>query len=181
MPTPQAIYRPTRAAARALQWLVVWLLAVCLPLQAASAAVTAMLGARHTHRSPVAVQVVANDPQDPMAGWQDFRRMQHGGVDRHSLSLSQSHAHAHEAGLRHHHDVGDDSVVAEDASGVDRGLSSDPAQASASFLFMTTSGAADVPPPREARAVLWGRAGAVAPGNPDPRRIERPPQALSAS
>ncbi|AMM24439.1 hypothetical protein AX767_08805 [Variovorax sp. PAMC 28711] len=165
-----------RTVARALQWLIVCLLAVCLPLQAASAAVTAMLGARHTHRVPVVKQLVANDPQDPMAGWRDFRRMQYGGVDRHALS----HAHAHETGARHHHEAGDASVVAEDASDVERGPATDLGQASASFLFMAATRVADLPPSPEALAVRWNGAGAVTPGNPDPRRIERPPQPISA-
>ncbi len=187
MPTPQAIHRqspaahaferPTlRIAWRTLQWAVVWMLAVCLPLQAVSAAVSAMLGARHTHRAPVTEQVAANDPLDPMAGWRDFRRMQYGGVDRHALS----HAHAHETGARHHHEAGDASVVAQDASDFERGLATDPAQASASFLFMAATRVADVPPSPEALAVRWRGPSAVAPGNPDPRRIERPPQTFLA-
>lgn len=167
-----------RIALRFLQWSIVLILAVCLPLQAVSAAVTAMLGARHTHQAPTSEQLVPNgshDLNDPMTGWRDFRRMQYGDAHSHS------HERAHALGMRHHHQLDDASVVKDDASDFSGGgAPAEAAQVSASFLFMTASHAVDVPPSGEAFGVAWNAARAVVPGNPDPWRIERPPQSPKA-
>ena len=189
MPPPQAsqcrasaahpIELPTRRIAmRFLQSLIVVILSVCLPLQAVSAAVTAMLGARHTHQGPVGEQVVANgsrDLNDLMVGWRDFRRMQYGDAHSHL------HERAHALGMRHHHQFDDASVVKDDASSFSGGgAPTEATQVSASFLFMAANGALDLPPSPEAFGVPWDAARCVVPGNPDPWRIERPPQSLTA-
>jgi hypothetical protein len=167
--------RTLQAAKKIMQRLIVGILVVCLPLQAVSATVTAMLGARHSHQMPVTQRTAATEPTDPMSGWRDLRRMQYG--DAHI----PSHERVHALGLRHHHYLGDSSVIQEDASELaDGGLSTDTVQASASILFMAGSSAVDVPPPSETPGEAWDIPGSVAPGAPDPRRIERPPQALSA-
>ena len=188
MPTLQASLRhalpvhppggPTLGAAfRLLQWLIVAILAVSLPLQAVSAAVTSLVGARHTHRAEMTGRIVATDPHDSMGGWRDFRRAQYG--DLHGNSRVDTHEQAHALGLRHHHQLGDASVIQEDASDfADVGLSTDAAQASASFLFMAAGNVAELPPPSEAFGKAWGTPRSPAPGNADPWRIERPPQAL---
>ena len=161
-----------------VQWLIVAILAVSLPLQAVSAAVISMLGARHTHRAEVTERIVATDPHDSMGGWRDFRRAQYD--DLHGHSRADAHEHAHALGLRHHHQLGDASVIQEDASDfADGGLSTDAAQGGASFLFMAAGNVAELPPPSEAFGKAWGTPKSAAPGTSDPRRIERPPQALS--
>ena len=172
-----------RVAFRSFHWLLVVLLAICLALQAVPAAVNAMLGPRHTHQMPGIEHVVASKLEDAMAGWADFRRMQWGDADRHSNSRAHTHAHAHAHGsdLRHHHELGDPSVIQEDAFDVvDRGLAADSAQAGASFLFMVPGSAPKLAPPEQTLAKVWRAIGAMPPSNPDPWRIERPPQALQA-
>ncbi|MEB0111588.1 hypothetical protein QN397_09510 [Variovorax sp. RTB1] len=195
MPTPQA--RLCQAlpalprglltlgeAFRLLQWMVVAILAVSLPLQAVSASVTAVLGARHTHRAEVTERIVASDAKDSMSGWRDFRRMQYSNARSHSHdraeAQAEAHEHAHALGLRHHHQLDDTSVILDDAFDfADRGDSTDTAQASASFVFMAASNDVDLLPPPEAFGKAWRAARSVAPGSADPWRIERPPQALS--
>ena len=132
-----------------------------------------MLGARHVHRVPVAERVVANDARDgndPMGGWRDFRRMQYGDAHSHS------HERAHALGIRHHHGLGDPSVINDDASDFAGAASSDTAQASASFIFIAVNSAFDLPPSSEAFGLAWHAVGSVVPDSADPRRIERPPQ-----
>lgn len=185
MPTPQAsshtalpahvIERmPLRAASRFLQWLIMAILAICLPLQVVSTSVTALLGARHTHREPVVARVATGDTQDPLREWREWQ-MQAGEAQ------GSSHERAHALGIRHHHLLGDPSVIHDDASDfADHAFSSDTVQVSASFLFMPASGSADLPSPTEAFGLPWRALSAVSSGNPDPWRIERPPQALLA-
>lgn len=185
MLTPQATNRralPTRAIERALlrmavrfpQWLMVAILAVCLPLQAISTSVSAMLGARHTHRETVIELTVDSDPQDPLREWRESQ-MQYGDAGR------SSHERDHALGLRHHHLPGDPSVVDDDASGLaDHAFSSDTGQVSASFLFMAADGATDFPAPSEVSGETWIVQRSMPPSTPDPWRIERPPQAWRA-
>lgn len=184
MSTPQASPRRTffalhagrrtlRAARRASRWLIIAILAVSLPMQALSAVVTSMLGARHTHRAEIKLLSVATDLQDSMRGWRDFRRMQY--------AEAEVHDRAHALGLRHHHQRSNTSVIPDDASAFGNGgASSDTAQTSASFLFMAASSAIQLPPPSETFGTAWGFATSDAVGNVDPWRIERPPQTVAA-
>lgn len=173
LPTHAIEMATLRVAFRLLQWLAIAILAVCLPLQAVSTSFTTLLGARHTHRQPVIEQATTSDPQDPLCEWREWQ-MQYGDAHR-----GDAHERAHALGLRHHHLPGDPSVVPDDASDMaGDAFPSDTVQASASFLFMATGSAADLPLPSEAFGAPWRASGSVRPRSPHPWRIERPPQLL---
>ena len=95
------------------RWLITACLMVCLPLQAISASVAGLLGAKHSHLA----SSVDAAPVDPMAGWMDFRRVQHDHLAEpgaHPATHAQMHAH----GSRHHHDATDLSVKNEEPAGL---------------------------------------------------------------
>ena len=166
-----------RAGFRVVQWLITVVIAICLPLQAVSASVNAVLGVRHTHSAPDVESSEAIEAQDPMSGWTDFRRAQYGyGYER-----DDSHHRAHESGLRHHHDVGDASVIPDDASDTTaHGPSTDANQSTASFIFMPASAQSDLKTPLKVLVLVWGADSSRRLAPPDPWRIDRPPQARMA-
>ncbi|MET0543738.1 MAG: hypothetical protein ABWZ88_18495 [Variovorax sp.] len=141
-------------------WLVVGVLAVCLPLQAVSAAVASLLGARHSHRAAIVEQVV----EDNGAGESRMHGITHG--------------QAHRLGIRHHHDFDDPSVLFEEPGTdiADGGPSSEATPAGASFVFVPAAGAANLAPAPEACTTAWRKCDAALPTSPDPQRLDRPPQ-----
>lgn len=159
------------------RWLITVLLMVCLPLQAISASVAGMLGARHSHEL---VRGSEAGTVDPMAGWLDFRRVQHDHLVEASASAA-THTRMHAQGSRHHHERSDASVVKQELSGLDDGPGADGAQASAAFIFMAAPVGARIAPATESIGANWRSAGSRPPGHPFPWRIERPPQATLPS
>ena len=141
-----------------LRWAVIVCLALCLPLQAVSALMAGMLGARHAHTSP---------SSDPMADWRDFRRVQHDGA--------HAHAHAHATGARHHHDHDDRSVVAEEATGFEDGAPTDRVQTAGACVGLASDGTPPLPPPAAALGTAWRTQARGSLPSPCPWRIERPP------
>ncbi|RYF35539.1 MAG: hypothetical protein EOO26_00285 [Comamonadaceae bacterium] len=160
-----------------VKWLITVIVAICLPLQAVSASVNAVLGVRHTHSAPAVELHESVDSQDPMSGWTDFRRAQYGyGYER-----DDSHHRAHESGLRHHHEASDASVIPDEASDLTaHGPSNDASQASASFIFLPASGQSGLKTPLNVLVLVWGSGSAKHLAPPDPWRIDRPPQARVA-
>ena len=160
---------PTRfTAQRLLRWGLIVFLAICLPLQAVSALMAEMLGARHSHTSLSSLSSSgAGLALDPMAGWRDFRRVQHDGA--------HAHAHAHATGARHHHDHDDQSVVAEEAAGFEDGASTDRVQTAGAFVCLAANGTPPLPPPAAAFGTAWRTLAGASVPTPCPWRIERPP------
>lgn len=166
----------SRSTLHLCRWLITACLMVCLPLQAISASVAGMLGARHSHQTRSADIA----PLDPMAGWLDFRRVQHDHLVE-AGSPAATHAQMHAQGSRHHHERSDASVVKQELAGLDDGPTADGAQASAAFLFIPAPTGARIAPATEAFGAAWRSAASRSVGNPFPWRIERPPQTIRPS
>lgn len=162
----------SRIAGLLMLWLVTACLTVGLPLQSVSAAIAQMLGSRHAHRTPEP----SRQAEDPMAGWKDFRRADHS----HGASTGMpAHTHFHETGSRHHHDAVDESVINLEAPADRDGGPAEILQAGASFVFVAAEGLAQIPQPIEAIEDAWQTLPAQPFSSQYPRRIERPPQAVS--
>lgn len=91
--------------------LVAWCVLIAIPLYGLGSSIDALLGPVHIH-----VAAAVND--DPMAGWQDFRRVDH-------VHEGAPSVHFHDAFGRHRHPVNDHSVVKLGASHQDDGGTSD--------------------------------------------------------
>ncbi|WP_179107046.1 hypothetical protein [Variovorax sp. KK3] len=159
------------AAHRVARRLVVVCMIVCLPLQAASAIVAGLLGPRHSH----AVNAPDGGAHDPMAGWRDFRRVQHDELAVAAARDEAAHVFAHEAGVRHHHAHDDASVMLEEPPGLEAGLAADVAQGSASFLFLAAASGERIPVPTATADAAWATWTQAAMPPAHVRRIERPP------
>ena len=164
----------SRTTLHLCRWLITACLMVCLPLQAISASVAGLLGARHSH-VPASVEIA---PIDPMAGWMDFRRVQHDHLVEPG-ARPPTHAQMHAHGSRHHHEATDASVQKEEPAGLSDNPSVDGAQASAAFIFLAAPANARLPAASESFGAAWQSAASRRPGVPMPWRIERPPQAAS--
>lgn len=154
-------YRRMRKA----RHLVIWCLLFALPVYGFSSTIVQFLGANHTHRQVASLA-------DPMAGWVDSRR------GSHSAKTTVSSAHSHSLFQRHHHDAGDQTVLALDAAVTDSAASdaaSSPAASAALVLALASELRID---PAVSAALEW----VIAP--PDPvrtrhgERLERPPSVL---
>ncbi|MCR5869237.1 hypothetical protein [Aquincola sp. J276] len=132
----------------ALWWLLVALL-LALPLYGASAVVLKLLGPAHRHLQPALPQLTA-----------------HG----------HEHAHTHDGIERHHHDIGDDSIVTADGHAVsaDAVEAADEAGAGSATLPLALGFALRLRPPA-ARRRAWPRATRSAWRNGWRCRLERPP------
>ncbi|RZL61354.1 MAG: hypothetical protein EOP81_17265 [Variovorax sp.] len=129
-----------------------------------------MLGAWHSHKLQSSLSSLGADlALDPMAGWRDFRRVQHDGAHAHA------HAHAHATGERHHHDHEDWSVVAEEVAGLEDGASTDRVQTVGAFVCLATDGTSPLPAPAAVFGTAWPALGRASVPSPCPWRIERPP------
>ena len=142
--------------------IVVWLLAILLPLHAAAASALAVRGPLHVHRAPTVVVL------------EDVRRAStSAAVALRHVALPFGHFHAG-APERHRHAVGDASVVAIDdgASAVD----GDAALAAAAFAGSVAPPTArfvwSVTAPADVRATR----AAWIPRTRDPAPPERPPR-----
>lgn len=93
---------------RAVPWrsAVLLVIALLLPVYGMSGALVGLLGVSHVH---VPHQALSAGNADPMAGWVDLRR-------RVSNESSIPHTHGHGGQARHHHAVGDATVVALDGA-----------------------------------------------------------------
>lgn len=85
------------SSSRSALRIVVWCMLFALPCGALTSALTQMLGASHFHRDVASMRAT-------MAGWQDFRRAA-------TAQKDTTRAVSHAMFARHHHDVGDQSVV----------------------------------------------------------------------
>lgn len=150
---------------RTARWFVCCCLAVALPLAGLSALLAGALGAVHFHHQPAAP--TARDA-GPMAGWQDFRRVNH-------VADSGVHLHEHVKLGRHHHDANDAGLVTVGAGERDDGVDG-AATAAAGAIVLAASAAAsfDLPAPA-ATGVPWAAAAACRFESCAPRRLERPP------
>ena len=157
----------------ALRRYVTGTLLVCLQLQACVASVALVLGSRHTHQQS-ATQSTA---LDPMAKWQDFRRVSQDDSTRSSRQASEAqHALLHQHNARHHHEAADTSVVKDDVSLVEEAVATDFAQTDAGTVCIKAARTADIAPAVEIFRSRWMTASLPSVPNPRPWRIERPPQ-----
>jgi hypothetical protein len=161
----------SRFARCLLLWGMTACLTIGLPLQSISTAIADISGPRHAHRT-VAPATAA--PGDPMDGWKDFRHANYALV---VTDASLVHAHAHELGLRHHHDRQDASVVDVETASDGNGVPSGTSTAGAHFLAVPAPGVALHRVMTEPVADAWRTAPDSSFRSQYPRRIERPPQA----
>lgn len=161
----------TRTAA--LRRFVTGALLVCLQLQACVATVALVLGSRHTHQNS-ALQVAV---LDPMAKWQDFRRVSQDDSTRSSRQASDAkHALLHQHGARHHHDAADTSVVKDAAALIEEAVATEFAQTDAGAVCIKAAQTPDIAPAMEIFRNRWVTAALPSIPSPRPWRIERPPQ-----
>lgn len=120
-----SIFAPSRFAMTVWRPLLVWVLALALPVNAVSGLTNLLLGTSHRH---VAAVPIADEPAAlPLAlQWHELMRAALGNevmslIDAHhgrqaqrpaSLAQQSLHAHMHDTFQRHMHDVMDGSVVA---------------------------------------------------------------------
>lgn len=145
---------PSRPRRRrpALRWLLAALL-LALPLYGASAVVLKLLGPAHRHLQPALVPA----PHEAQAH-------EHG------------HAHTHDGIERHHHDIGDDSIVTADghAASADAVEAADEAGAGSATLPLALGFALRLRSPATRRRA-WPPATRSAWRNGWRCRLERPP------
>lgn len=115
-------YVPTRCAAPRL---LVWVLLLALGFYGYSGAVLQLLGPKHTHSVEGLAQLA---PQSAVRAvslverareW--LRPVRQWRAERHARSHAPGaarHAHQHNASERHHHDIGDESVISLDRAGL---------------------------------------------------------------
>lgn len=165
--TPQTRLRCNSHAPAA--WLVTWFMLVALALYSLSSGITGLLGPVHFHKQPTPANMARTALTDfgPLAGWQDFRRVTHGG---------DSSGHTHSALDRHHHGAHDDSAVTAGPGEGDASLS-ESAASSAPALVSIEAPTALVVPPASAAAAAWPVQCACHIKSCDARRLERPPNA----
>ena len=149
---------------RAARWFVCLCLAVALPLGGLSALLAGALGAVHFHQ-PAAVAAM---DAGPMAGWQDFRRLNH-------LADSGVHLHDHAKLGRHHHDANDAGLVTVGAGEHDDGVDGAATAAGAAVVLAGSSAVSLQLPAPLATGVLWAAAAACRFESCALRRLERPP------
>lgn len=162
-----AIHTERRSTLPNTQRLLVWLLLCVLPVQGLAAVLVQRFGPLHFHSQ-------ADGAQDPMRGWQDFRR-QIDGEGRHAMA---SH-HAHDDVARHHHPAGVDASAVVVASDPGDAAQSDEAPAGASGALAQVIGplgGTAMAPPTAAREP-WPAASATTIRSWLPASIERPPRA----
>jgi hypothetical protein len=149
---------------RAARWFVCCCLALALPLGGLSALLAGALGAVHFHQ-PAAVAALESGP---MAGWQDFRRLNH-------VADSGVHLHDHAKLGRHHHDANDAGLVTVGAGEHDEGVDGAATAAAISIvLAASVTVSLDLPAP-SATGVPWAAAAACRFESCALRRLERPP------
>ena len=140
-------------------------LLAAVSLQPVSIALSSMLGQQHLHRAPPSAQV-----------WLGLVGNWHGGpqVGRDGFLAEVRHLEAHALGLRHHHDIDDSSVVSlEPTAGSDGSLAGGN-EIPGPLVFVAAHEVA-LPPAAEMAEAAWAELALLAPVNPYPRRIERPP------
>lgn len=151
-------------SSRAARWLVCRCLALALPLCGLSTLLAGALGAVHFHQPAVVAALDAG----PMAGWQDFRRLDH-------VADSGVHLHDHAKLGRHHHDANDAGLVTVGAGEHDDGVEG-AATVAAVAIVLAASGAVSLQlPAPSATGVLWVAAAACRFESCVLRRLERPP------
>ena len=99
---------PQPFAARLTRVVVLWLLALVLPLQSAAVGVFTAIGPAHVHRAAEAPLVLT-----------DFRRWRPTPVAKAHVFTAVGHFHAGTASQRHYHNVDDGSVVRTEAKAPD--------------------------------------------------------------
>ena len=148
-------------AANLTRTIVLWLLALVLPLQGAAVGVFTAMGPAHVHRIAEAAPLVLTD----------FRRWKPTPVAQAHVFAALGHFHAGAASQRHYHDVDDESVVRIEANApdADEALSA----AAVSVLALIPAVMAWVAP----QAVASLDAGPLwAPRTGFTGRLERPPR-----
>ena len=107
-------FAPARFTSRLTRSVVLWLLAVVLPVQGAAVGVFTALGPAHVHRAPDAPLVL-----------HDVRRWKPAVATPTHVFAGWGHFHAGTAPQRHHHAIDDGSVVrsAADTPDADEALS----------------------------------------------------------
>ena len=156
--------RRWRFSTRTSRWFVCCCLLVALPLCGLSTLLSTLLGPMHLHE-PAAVAAV---DAGSMAGWQDFRRVNH-------VTDSVVHVHDHSKLGRHHHDSTDAGLVIVGAG--DHDDSTDGAAAGATgTIVMAASEAASLQLPAPSNDSLdWLAPAACQFQSCDSRRLDRPP------
>lgn len=100
---------PKPFTARLTRTVVLWLLALVLPLQGAAVGVFTAMGPAHVHRAAEGPPLVLTD----------FRRWKPSSVAPVHVFAALGHFHAGTASQRHHHDADDGSVVRTEANAPD--------------------------------------------------------------
>lgn len=117
--------RPRSPASRPTLKVLAWLLLFAIALQGCAGALVQVLGPTHTHRAAAdAARTVEHQPArgdwlDSLLAWRasQLQHLQATGVFRHAAA--QPAAHEHGDLERHHHGVGDATVVALDGAATD--------------------------------------------------------------
>ena len=100
---------PTPLTVRLTRIVVLWLLALVLPLQGAAVGVFTAIGPAHVHRAAEAPPLVLTD----------FRRWKPTPLAQAHVFAALGHFHAGTVSQRHYHGVDDGSVVRTDANAPD--------------------------------------------------------------
>lgn len=178
-----------RKIRNALHLATLWLLVLALPVYGSSGTLLQILGPAHRHVQSAtgasllaAPGLVATTDAHGFAwvdglwtSWQNFVHAQ-AHVGGHF-----SHPHSHDDFERHHHDVGDSSVVALAADGIASAIAAELGAAAASgsaTLPFALAQSLRLPRPASTQA-RWLLAPSAVWRSADPRRLDRPPQAAA--
>ncbi|MBA2722375.1 MAG: hypothetical protein H0W48_04540 [Methylibium sp.] len=158
--------KPLRShATQSLRTLVLCCLLVALPVYGLAGSIAQWLGVQHSHDHGAVLAHAA----DPMAGWQDFRRIV-------AVGDATAHGHDHAALERHHHARGDASVNSLGSDGGDS-TPTDGASpvGSAGCMFIPVASSPWYAPTSAAQVWLAFVPPMIA--SRPPARLDRPPKA----
>jgi hypothetical protein len=163
--------------------MVLWLLAIALPVYGCAGTLVQLLGPMHRHAEPVALHAAPGFIERTAAeslGWlvQGLGRWQAYAHEQAHAHGAFVHPHQHNAFERHYHGVDDPSVVSLDGKAARGPLAAELGAAA-------TAGSATLPlglavalviPPAAVTAHRWSDHRIAAWHNAEPRRLDRPPQ-----